>query len=706
MYSFKLVYKGINFFLQNENFFEYYRKFFIYIFKQFNQLFGRQFFNELLMVSSIRSLVVIARYIYYVEIKKSMAIYEGEDKYIGNLTIPHNLKGLQNFVILPRILMLINPLAVLQILNSNSKILVIGPRSEDDLLCLIGHGFEIKNIRGLDLISYSPWVDIGDMHSMPYEDNSWDALILGWVLNYSNDPKQVASEVIRVAKNGCLVAIGVEYNPLSDEQIKEIYGYAPGGSRSNSVDEILGYFGEYVDTIYYSHDIKSVVGDDKQTELAVIFSISKKKCQSTKQSNDIAIQNNSQLTNEPDRIELLNDEGEQNTGYEQYCLNLLHLSLKLDNIEQSDLPDAEKKASKNTYFEEEFAKILRDWAINEEIPIFVKQEQFLNILDIFNRGYEHFIKNSQTPPKSFQAMRLLYFLTDGAFNNFWASLYSLFYLPYDLNTVKEFLIPCNKSKAESIAKEIQAQGYYVFEDKVSSDICDRLLDFASSTPCNINIHDSSQAEYAIYQDHIGQPKATTYHIEEKELIENSIIQNIISDRCILEVTQSYCGSRVTNAHIGMWWSTNFLNGQSSLPDAQLYHWDADQIKFLKFLIYLTDVDINNGPHCYVQGSHQNKPQALWRDGRFLDEEIEKYYNQDQIVEITGSKGTIIVADTSGFHKGKPVQSGHRLILQITMSTCLFGAPYNLIALPESPTSNLQYAIESFPYTYQRFLVSQ
>ncbi|WP_339378367.1 phytanoyl-CoA dioxygenase family protein [Calothrix sp. NIES-2100] len=626
-----------------------------------------------------------------------MAIYQGDDKYIGDLTIEHNLQGLENFVISPRILILIKPLSVLGkvnpnsnlfgILNPSSKILVIGPRSEDDLLCLIGHGFEIENIRGLDLISYSPWVDIGDMHSMPYEDDSWDAIILGWVLNYSNNPKQVADEVIRVAKPGCLVAIGVEYNPLTDEQITEIYGYAPGGSRSNSVDEILAYFGDSVDQVYYQHDIKSVVGDDKNSELAVIFSISKKNSQKNEQA----------------QTELLNNEAEDNTDYEEYCLKLLNITFNLENIDKYDVSEAEKSLRKKTYFQEIFSEVVKDWAVNEKIPLLVEREQFLNIIDVFNRGYEHFIKNSQTPPQSYQAMRLLYFLTDGAFNNFWMSLYSLFYLPYDLNTAKEFLMPSSQSQAESIAKEIQEQGYYVFEDKVSSEICDRLLDFAYSMPCNINIHNPSQPEYAIYQKE--QPKAPTYHIDETKLIENPIIQDFISDRFLLEVAQSYCGSCVTNRNTSMWWSTSILNGEASSRDAQLYHWDGDPIKFLNFFIYLTDVDTNNGPHCFVKGSHLTKPISLLRDGRFLDEEIEQYYEQDKIIEITGSRGTIIAADTRGFHKGKALKSGHRLIFQVTMATCLFGAPYNSIELNiKTVKPSFLEAYKNFPYTYQRWQI--
>ncbi|MDJ0795540.1 MAG: GSCFA domain-containing protein [Calothrix sp. MO_167.B12] len=388
---------------------------------------------------------------------------------------------------------------------------------------------------------------------------------------------------------------------------------------------------------------------------------------------------------------------------EEYYLKLMDVSFTLSQIDESELDEIDKKLKKHNYFQEIFADTVKDWALNEEIPILVDKEQFLRIVDVFNQGYEHFLKTAQTPPESYQAMRLLYFLTNGAFNNFWISLYSSFYSLYDLKAVKEFLMPCSQSRAESIAQEIQEQGYYIFEDKVPNDICDRLLDFAYSIPCNINIHNPSQPEYELYQ--IDNPKATTYRIEEQKLIENPIIQDLISDRFILEVAQSYFGCCVTNRNTSMWWSTNLLNGEASSRDAQLYHWDGDPIKILNFFIYLTDVDTNNGPHCFVKGSHLTKPTDLLRDGRFLDEEIEQYYAQDQIIEITGSRGTIIAADTRGFHKGKPVQSGHRLMLQVTMATCLFGAPYNLIRLPEKQTDNMEYAIENFPDIYKRFFVS-
>ena len=50
----------------------------------------------------------------------------------------------------------------------------------------MSYGISRKNISAIDLISYSPWIDLGDMHNLPYKDNSFDIIICGWVIAYSN----------------------------------------------------------------------------------------------------------------------------------------------------------------------------------------------------------------------------------------------------------------------------------------------------------------------------------------------------------------------------------------------------------------------------------------------------------------------------------------------------------------------------------------
>ncbi|BCL37777.1 class I SAM-dependent methyltransferase [Nostoc sp. MS1] len=276
MHLLKLTFKYIIFLLKEPNYFEQYRTFLLSITENFNQIFDERFTRELLRIYPIRLLVNIGRSIYFVNIQENLSVLDHHTADVGKNAITHNLSAFDNFQTfsIPRVDRLIKPFSSIELLTSNSSILVIGPRSEDDLLCLLGYGFKSEKIKGLDLISYSPWVDLGDMHKMPYEDNSWDAVIVGWVFNYSKAPANAAQEIIRVAKNGAIIAVGIEYNPLTNEEIEKVYGYSIDGTRTQSVAEILSFFGEYVDDVFFSHDIVAKQ-KDKQSELMVIFSLKK-----------------------------------------------------------------------------------------------------------------------------------------------------------------------------------------------------------------------------------------------------------------------------------------------------------------------------------------------------------------------------------------------------------------------------------------------
>ena len=108
-----------------------------------------------------------------------------------------------------------------------------------------------------------------------------------------------------------------------------------------------------------------------------------------------------------------------------------------------------------------------------------------------------------------------------------------------------------------------------------------------------------------------------------------------------------------------------------------WHRDSANRRQLKFIIYLGDVDENNGCFQYLKGSHSiSKKLLLAKDNfffssktRFDDNEINNFINRGtfQKVDFTGRKGTIIVVDTSGLHRGKPLTEGNRLALTYYMS---------------------------------------
>ena len=229
--------------------------------------------RQLLRVDLIRFIVAAIRFVYFRRTRGIQTVTGSPDA-VSDLTVFHNLKGLRDLAVV-RSTMLIRPLASLEVLSSSSRILCVGPRTEGELLNVVAHGFSRRSVRGLDLISYSPWVDLGDMHAMPYPDDSWDVVMLAWVLAYSLDQPLAAMESIRVVRPGGIVAVGVEYNPLSDQEITAIEGYAPGNpSRLTTVAEILHLFYPHVETVHFQHDVHQSRRHLKGG-IAAVFSINK-----------------------------------------------------------------------------------------------------------------------------------------------------------------------------------------------------------------------------------------------------------------------------------------------------------------------------------------------------------------------------------------------------------------------------------------------
>ena len=102
-----------------------------------------------------------------------------------------------------------------------------------------------------------------------------------------------------------------------------------------------------------------------------------------------------------------------------------------------------------------------------------------------------------------------------------------------------------------------------------------------------------------------------------------------------------------------------------------WHRDAFLRQF-KAIMYLSDVESENGPFQFLQDSHR-RSQVLkdMKDGnlkymqyRIEEERITRILaNQpDRLKTYTGRAGTLILVDTSAVHRGKPIQAGTRYAL--------------------------------------------
>jgi SAM-dependent methyltransferase len=208
----------------------------------------------------------------YMEAKGQLKFTDDHDSLWVD-AIEHNVKGLESFGAVGRVNRLIRPLyAIDRVFFSAHKLkaLCVGPRTEMELFSMVGQGFRPENVKGLDLFSYSPWIDVGNMHNMPYADNSFDVLIAGWVLAYSSDPDQACREFLRVVNNRGIIAIGAT---VLDKKSRENPGQT---GRTNKhyprADELLAVFGNAVRNVYVRHESES---DDQEGRTIVIFDVNK-----------------------------------------------------------------------------------------------------------------------------------------------------------------------------------------------------------------------------------------------------------------------------------------------------------------------------------------------------------------------------------------------------------------------------------------------
>jgi SAM-dependent methyltransferase len=236
----------------------------------------------ILKSASLCSLIGTIRLKYFIHIKRSLIFSKSEAAF--NLTIKHNLRSLCSFQN-ERMKLLIDTVTVIEKSppNIESKVLVIGCRNELDLLRLFSNGFSSKNIRGLDLIKYSPMVDCGDMHNLPYPDSVFDIVLCGWTLSYSRTPDLAAKEIERVTKPGGLIGVSVEY--CSDQagvDSMEGYSISEGTPRLlNSSDDLLRLFHTDRKDVFFINDAPLKLSHSRNgfvaspSNIAVIFSCRK-----------------------------------------------------------------------------------------------------------------------------------------------------------------------------------------------------------------------------------------------------------------------------------------------------------------------------------------------------------------------------------------------------------------------------------------------
>lgn len=241
---------------------------------------------------------------------------------------------------------------------------------------------------------------------------------------------------------------------------------------------------------------------------------------------------------------------------------------------------------------------------------------------------------------------------------------------FDLENNKTIL----SSTFENETKNLIKLGHCLVPNALPGTIVEEFLELAKSTKGSYREMDSGAGgnfENCFFNRE--KPLAVRFDYNPNELFKNQLVQDLVCDPAVLNIAQNYLGGLPVFDFVAMWWHT-----ESATPDkhaAQYFHFDMDRIRWIKFFFYLTNVNSDSGPHTFIERSHADGgiPLNLRSKGyaRLTDDEVSASFPEKMWKEFVGPRGSMIVEDTRGLHKGKHVLKGDRLLFQIQYTSSLF-----------------------------------
>ena len=324
------------------------------------------------------------------------------------------------------------------------------------------------------------------------------------------------------------------------------------------------------------------------------------------------------------------------------------------------------------------------------------------------RGLRQYLAGGEPDTDSWRALLDLHCMTNGRSTDIMTRVMRTVRPPKLSGAPYESLLGSfAPKKVNEIVEDIRRDGYCVFKGRVPADICDGIT--AASLRLEARAGRKTDSKMMVFDP--KSPIAPVYDVPERESIKIAEMQRLVADPIFANVAETYFRARSTIMNAALWWSP-VMDGKPDTDAAQLFHFDYDPAPiWLKFFVYLTDVTPTTGPHVFVRGSHRrqlpiSKGLLARHYVRIPDDEIEAVYGKENIIDLTGPRGTVIAVDTLGFHKGKPPTTGNRLLAQIVLATPLFvKLNAGTVPLPVDIVSELEEALTQRPWVYERYRAS-
>ena len=256
----------------------------------------------------------------------------------------------------------------------------------------------------------------------------------------------------------------------------------------------------------------------------------------------------------------------------------------------------------------------------------------------------------------YRISQLLHDRTNGAFDRGYMRLARVMRPKVPLPACKQL----GPSEVSRVVERLRQDGYNILPKGLTPADIDAITDFAFTTPA---LTGDMNKPVAISRDNIpkGEPRFSWWT---HDLARLRAVQRLIADGPYCQIAQEYLGCRPTLAHISLFLDVPYEGKYG----AYSYHYDNDGPGFLKYFIFLTDVEIGTGAHYFVAGSHtRSKPSAFARATLYEEEPLLASYGRDKEIIMRGPAGMVLAEDTAGFHRGSTIEHKYRLMMQFEFS---------------------------------------
>jgi Phytanoyl-CoA dioxygenase (PhyH) len=253
---------------------------------------------------------------------------------------------------------------------------------------------------------------------------------------------------------------------------------------------------------------------------------------------------------------------------------------------------------------------------------------------------------------------------------------ALFFDRYDLTGLPGY----RAAFVQKTGADLDKDGCSFIEAFVKAADCERIVDFLAGEEIAFREDLTGRVHCGYSAESLAATTSNVSRIvDQSALLKCPEIASLVFDPNLLAIAQQFLGAPPIHTQTNCWWSVAYSSEAEYLKAAaQKFHQDRDYIKFVKMFFYLTDVGADNGPHEFIAGSNADyavHSSNRRRSSKRLDDgQLESGYADDRFRRFTGPRGSLIVEDTSGFHKGAPVRAGHRLMLQLEHVSSLYASP--------------------------------